>query len=84
MSIYTHLYHRVEYPAERGYRMEAHPTPDWMHLTVETVGDSKWLTVHSRIHMNKEVRMNPSYSTKFTDQEIIKDLSGRIYSDFIN
>jgi hypothetical protein len=80
---YNHLYYRVEYPAERGYRMETCPLPDWIHLTITEYGDSKRLTVHSRIHVNKSVPMDPIYSNQFTDQEIIKDLSGKISHAFL-
>ena len=83
MREYHHLFQRVEYPMERGYRMESFPLPDWIHLTVTEEGDSKWLTVHSRRHMNKEVRLNPSYSSSFSDSEVIKDLSGEISHLFL-
>jgi hypothetical protein len=66
-----------------GYRMEPTPLPDWMHITISDEGDSKWLTVHSRIHLNKAVRMNPAYSKDFSDRDIIKDLSGQITHDFL-
>lgn len=83
MQTYHHMYHRVDYPLERGYRMESVKLPDWICLSVALEGDSKRLTVHSRLHVNKEVKMNPIYSTDFTDIEIIKDLSGEIYSQFL-
>lgn len=80
---YHHLYSRVEYPMEGGYRMEPDPLPDWIHVTITESGDSKWLTVHSRIHVNKSVRMNPIYSNEFSDSEILKDLSGEICHAFL-
>jgi len=82
---YDHLYIRQEYPQERGYKMESVPLPDWMYINVTTDVDigSKHLTVCSRIHVNKEVRVGPSYSDAFTDQEILKDLSGEVYHRFI-
>ena len=80
---YNHLACRVEYPLEQGYRIESKQLPDWIHLTVTTKGDSKWLTVHSRIHVNKTVRINPTYSADFSDAEIIKDLSGVIAHRFL-
>ena len=80
---YDHLLARVEYPAERGYRMESYQLPSWIHFTITEQDDSKWVTVYSRIHANKEVKMNPTYSSKFTDQEIIKDMSGKISATFL-
>jgi len=76
---------RVEYPLEGGYRMETQPLPNWIYLTVEEDinHSSKQLVVHSRIHMNKEVRMYPTYSNEYTDLEIIKDLSGEISRRFL-
>lgn len=80
---YDYLLQRVEYPREGGYRMEPCALPHWMYVTITQEGDSKHLTVHSRIHVNKEVVMNPTYSAEFTDYEIIKDLSGKITHDFL-
>jgi hypothetical protein len=68
----------VEYPAERGYRMEATPTPAWLSISIKHTGDSKQLFVHSRIHQNKIAKVGPSYSDDFSDTEIIKDLSAEI------
>ncbi len=80
---YDYLLCRVEYPAERGYRMEPSKLPPWIHVVITEDGDSKWLTVHSRIHVNKEVRMSPSFSAQFSDWEILKDLSGKISKSFL-
>lgn len=74
---------RVEYPAERAYRMEPKPLPDWIYFTITQEGDTKYVTVYSRIHVNKEVRINPIYSSDFLDSEIIKDISGAIASMFL-
>ena len=84
MNTYHHLVERVEYPMERGYRMESCPLSPWIHLTVSENKEtgSKQLTVHSRIHMDKEVKVGPSYSSSFSDQELIKDMSGEISSRF--
>ena len=83
MNRYNHILIRREYPQERGYRMEPKPLPHWMHLTIEELEGSKRLTVHSRIHVNKSVVMNPEYSTDFTDREIVKDLSAKISRAFL-
>lgn len=81
---YDHLLCRVEYPTERGYRMEPKQLPDWIHVTITEQGDSKFLTVHSRIHVNKEVKVAPSYSADFSDRDILKDLSGEVSGRFLN
>lgn len=83
---YKHIYERVEYPSERGYRWEPRLLPDWMFVLIEedTTTDSKTLYVHSRIHVNKRVQVGPSYSaSSFDDLKILKDLSSEIWSRFI-
>lgn len=80
---YDHLLCRVEYPAERGYRMEPKQLPDWIHVTITEQEDSKFLTVHSSIHVNKEVKVGPSYSVGFSDRDILKDLSGEVSGRFL-
>jgi len=82
-TTYDYLYVRVEYPRERGYRMEKKPLPPWMHVVITEEGDSKSLTVYSRIHKNKEVKLGPSYSSKFSDRDILIDLSGKISHRFL-
>ena len=82
--VYDYLIYRVEYPLENGYRMECKPLPHWMHITITDHDDSKYLTVYSRIHENKEVRLNPTYSSDFTDRAIITDLCSRIHKMFID
>lgn len=81
---YDHVYVRVEYPGERGYRMEAKALPSYLHLTISEEGRSKVLTVHSRIHVTKEKKINPVFSNSFTDVDIIKYLTSKIYNDWIN
>lgn len=81
--VYNHLLCRVEYPAERGYRMEPKQLPDWIHITITEQNNSKSLTVHSRIHMNTEVKVGPDYSTNFSDRDIIMDLSGEVTHRFL-
>lgn len=80
---YNHLLYRVDYPAERGYRMEPKPLPPGIHICISEEGDSKWLTVHSRIHVNKVVRIDPTYSSAFSDRDIIKDLSAKVSHMFL-
>lgn len=82
---YDHLIYRVEYPMERGYRMEASELPSWIFITIteDKESKSKYLTVHSRIHVNTSVRINPEYCSSFSDTDIIKDLSSEVFSRFI-
>lgn len=79
---YKHLY--VQKREGRGYRWEIAHTPEYLTLTITEDKNSKFLTVKSRIHVNKSVIMHPAYGLGFTDQQIIKDLSGEIYKRFIN
>lgn len=81
---YDYLLCRVEYPEERGYRMEPEQLPDWIYVTITEQGNSKFLTVHSSFHVNKEVKVGPSYSADFSDRDILKDLSGKISARFLN
>lgn len=84
MRKYHHIYKRKDYPLKNGYRMEPFKLPDWIYITVtQEANKSKVLRVHSRIHMNKEVKVGPSYSNDYTDDEIIKDLSGEISYRFL-
>lgn len=80
---YNYLLFRVEYPMERGYRMEPSLLPDWIYITITEEDDSKFLTVHSEIHVNKEVKLNPPFSSEFTDQEIIREMSGKVSHRFL-
>lgn len=80
---YNHIVSRVEYPQEFGYRMEPKQLPDWIHFTITEEGNTKFVTVCSRIHVNKKVRVGPEYSNEFTDHEIIIDVSGKITHMFL-
>ena len=62
--------------------MESKPLPAYMHLTITEENGSKRLKVYSRVHVNKEVAVGPSYSDSFSDVFIIKDLSGEILHRF--
>ena len=80
---YDYLLYRVEYPAERGYRIEPQMLPDWIHITVTNDGESKYLVAHSRIHINRDVKIGPDYSTDYSDRDIIKDLSSEVSTRFL-
>jgi len=75
---YHYLLVRVDYPKERGYRMEPRKLPDYLHFTITEDFNGKYLTVYSRLHKTKEVRVGPTYTNEFTDREIIIDLSANI------
>lgn len=75
---YNYLYHRVEYPRERGYRMEQFKLPPYILVDIFEDGSSKKVRVRSRIHINKEVVLPTSYSLEFRDAEILVDVSGKI------
>ncbi len=80
---YHYRFIRIEYPCFCKYRMETVSLPDWIHIEIIKEGDSKRAIVHSRIHMNKSAPVGPSYSTEFTDQEILKDVSAEVYRRWI-
>lgn len=82
---YDYTLVRVEYPLERGYRMEARKLPDWIHLLVEEDNcGSKRVRVNSRIHVNKSVLLGNAWSSEFSDYEVIKDISGEIAHRWLN
>lgn len=82
-NTYDYLYVRVEYPAERGYRMEPRPLPSWIYVTITRGKNNKYLTVYSRIHVDKNKRVGPTYSLDYSDEEVLKNLSGEIYSRYL-
>lgn len=82
VNTYNHLLFRRELQGPF-HEWVAEQCPHWLHITITSDGESKWLTVHSRIHVNKEVKLNPSYSTEFSDRDIIKDLSAKVWSGWI-
>ena len=60
--------------------------PIWMTIVVEPEQgrpDSQALYVDSSIHVNKRVKVGPSYSLDWTPDNIVRDLSGDIYDRFI-
>jgi hypothetical protein len=81
--IYKYLFTRKYFPAEHGYRMEARALPDWMQVTITETDNSKQLAVQSRLHVNKNVNVGPSYSTEFSDREILIEQSGPISHRFL-
>ncbi len=57
--IYEHIY---------GKKMQP-----WYRIQITEVGSSKFVTFHTRIHMNKVHKPSFSFSNKFTDGEILRD-----------
>ena len=78
---YHHLLIEIREPF--GTRIGPRDLPPWLHVTITEDADSKWLTVHSRIHVRSEVRMHPTFSTEFTDFEILRQLSPAISHAFL-
>ena len=82
VNTYHHIIVRVDYPREGGYRREPKSLPSWIHLTVTEDVKGKYLTVHSQLHVNKAVKVGPTYSSSYKDYELIEDLSGEIARRF--
>ncbi len=80
---YNHIYIMEWCFASNGHYTTAKKLPYWIHLTITKLGDSKYLTAHSRIHMNKCVRVGPEYSADFTDNQILKELSYDVSDKFL-
>ena len=80
-KFYHHLYYKAYEPF--GYRWQIKKLPSWIKFSIEEKNDSKYLVVYSRLHKNKRVEMTPTYSDQFTDEEIIKDMSGKITEAFL-
>ena len=65
-----------------GYSWRTRKLPDWLKYEIIVEGDSKVVTCYSRIHKNTIVKMNPSYSTEWSNIDIIKDISANICIKF--
>lgn len=50
----------------------------WLRVKITTEGDTKFVDILSSIHMVKSERLTVSYSTSFTDGQILRD------SNFLN
>lgn len=78
---YHHLLAETREPF--GTRVGARDLPPWLHVTITEDADSKWLTVYSRTHVREEVIMQPTFSTEFSDSEILRELSPTISRAFL-
>ncbi len=66
------------HPFPKGYYWRHVPLPDYQHIEITHTETGKYVKFCSRIHVNKLVSIGPSYSLEFTDDDIIRDLSGQI------
>lgn len=56
----------------------------WFHVEVETDETSRYVYACSTIHVNKRVRVGPSFSLEFTSLECVLDanVTSAIYAKF--
>lgn len=85
VNTYHHRYVMQWDFSRHGHYYEAVKLPPYLHVTIteNKTTESKFLTVYSRIHVNKVVKINPSYSSDFSDKVILEELSSKIYDMFI-
>ena len=57
-----------EYTTFRGQKLLP-----WYTIRIATEGDTKYVTFCSTIHVNKETKASPCFSTEFTDSAILND-----------
>lgn len=74
-TTYDYHYVRVDYPLERGYRMEARSLPSWLKIKITRIDSTKYVTILSSIHVAKETELSYCYSSQFSDAYILKDVS---------
>ena len=57
------------------------PLQEWYEIEILTENNTKFVLFHSRIHVNKVSKLNPCFSTTFTDQKILNDfhIIGKIH-----
>lgn len=82
MALYNYTYYQHR-DGPFGYTWQTRRLPNWLNFEIVTEDGSKIVVVHSRIHVRPTVRMTPSYSTDFTDEDIIKDMSSKILDQFV-
>lgn len=80
---YHHIYERVEYTDEHGYRMEPVSLPNWMGIMMMENKQRKQLAIYSRVHVKKFYNVGPQYCITFTDEQIIRELSTEIRRRFL-
>lgn len=63
--------------------MEPKRLPDWIKVVIVEEHGSKQLHVCSRIHINKDVEVGPSYCNLFKDEEILREQSAEVHRRFL-
>ena len=58
------------------HHVSKYALPSYLTIEIEHKGNSKFVIIHSFIHVNKINRTNMQYSDEFTDDEILND--GRV------
>ncbi len=55
------------------HHVSKYTLPSYLTIEIEHKGNSKFVIIHSFIHVNKINRTNMEYSDEFTDDEILND-----------
>ena len=55
------------------HHVSKYALPSYLTIEIEHKGNSKFVIIHSFIHVNKINRTNMEYSDEFTDDEILND-----------
>ena len=82
MNEYKHLPYK-HYESPFGYRWVYSEIPDWLSVEIHQEGDTKKVFVRSRIHKDKYKQVHPSYSSDWSDTDILKDIAGEIHYRYI-
>lgn len=83
LNIYSHIYYRYYNPEIGKHYHIPQALPNWIHIEIEQKGNTKTIFVCSKIHVNKRVKLNPTYSSEFSDVVILKELSHLISHKFL-
>ena len=55
------------------HHVSKYALPSYLTIEIEHKGNSKFVIIHSFIHVNKINRTNMEYSDEFTDDEVLND-----------
>ena len=55
------------------HHVSKYPLPHYLSIEIEHIGNSKFVIIHSTIHVDKINRTGIEYSDEFTDYEILND-----------
>ena len=64
------------------HHVSKYALPSYLTIEIEHKGNSKFVIIHSFIHVNKINRTGMEYSDEFTDHEILND--GRVLDYICN